>query len=178
MDNSNPPLEPGPALSQDNDPLSLDPDVAPYMWLLSVLEPPASLIQDYAPPTASPMVNSNPPLEPGPAPSWDNNPLSLDPDVDSDVWMQLLSVFEPSTTPTSLIQENALTTERSMRDPRATDAFATQELLNALPQFREEEGNYGPFMDNPWPQIPEEDPNYRAYMDNFWWPFHGAGRTG
>jgi len=177
MDNSNPPLEPGPALSQDNDPLSLDPDVAPYMWLLSVLEPPTSLNKDYAPPPASPMVNSNPPLEPGPAPSWDNNPLSLDPDVDSDVWMQLLSVFESSTTPTSLMQDNALPTEqRSMHDLRTADAFATQELLNALPQFQEEELNFG--MDNLWPQHPEEDLNYRAYMDNFWWPFHGAGRTG
>ncbi len=86
----------------------------------------------------------------------------LDPDVDSDVWMQLLSVFEPSTTPTSLIQENALTTERSMRDPRATDAFATQELLNALPQFREEEGNYGPF----YGQSLASDPGGRSKLQS------------
>ena len=72
----------------------------------------------------------------------------------------LLSTYTTDTAPPTVTQGYAQTT---MHDQRVSNAFATDELLNALPQFYAEGQSAVPYVDN---------------LGLSWWPSEGSGQMG
>ncbi|KLO19258.1 hypothetical protein SCHPADRAFT_84478 [Schizopora paradoxa] len=108
--------------------------------------------------TASRINDVSTSIAPGEALTWGND--LLPPSTDDVMWQWLLSTYATNTAPPTVTQGYTQTT---MYDQRVSNAFATDELLNALPQFYAEGQNAGVYVDN---------------LGLSWWTSEGSGQMG